>query len=189
MRPDDAHARRRHIGGADATSWRRRRHVPPPPTPRPGAAAYHRPVTETAPTFALAPRIREFIAETRFTSIATIDPDGGPRQAVVWYRLDGDEIVLNSKVGRRWPTNLLNDPRISLTIVDASDEYRWVGLTGVVTAIRDQPTAQADIAEMARRYHADDPDTAERLIADRFERQQRISFRVRIDAVHDHLDD
>jgi hypothetical protein len=42
---------------------------------------------------------------------------------------------------------------------------------------------------MARRYHADDPAEAERLIADRFERQERISFRVRIDAVHDHLDD
>jgi PPOX class probable F420-dependent enzyme len=146
-------------------------------------------MTDAAPTVAVAPRVRDFIAETRFTSIATIDPDGGPRQAVVWYRLDGDEIVLNSKVGRRWPANLLRDPRISLTIVDASDGYRWIGLTGVVTAIRDQPTAQADIAEMARRYHADDPAEAERLIADRFERQERISFRVRIDAVHDHLDD
>ena len=39
----------------------------------------------------------------------------------------------------------------------------------------DQSTAQADIAEMARRYHADDPDEAERLIRDRFQRQQRVS--------------
>ena len=146
-------------------------------------------MTDAAPTFALAPRVRDFIAETRFTSIATIDPDGGPRQAVVWYRLDGDEIVLNSKVGRRWPANLLRDPRISLTIVDASDGYRWIGLTGVVTAVRDQPTAQADIAEMARRYHADDPD--------RGGAPHRRSLRApgadqlpgRIDAVHDHLDD
>ena len=58
-----------------------------------------------------------------------------------------------------------------------------------MTVVEDQPTAQADIAEMARRYHADDPDEAERLIRDRFERQQRVSFRVPIDAVHDHLDD
>jgi len=146
-------------------------------------------MTETAATPALAPRLRDFLAVTRFVSIATLDPDGGPRQAVVWYRLDGDDIVINSAIGRRWPANLLRDPRISLTIVDASDGYRWVGLTGIDTAIRDQPTAQADIAEMVRRYHADDPAKAERLIANRFERQQRISFRVRIDAVHDHLDD
>jgi len=154
-----------------------------------GPAAYHRPVTETAAPSVLAAHIRDFIAATRFVSIASVDPSGSPRQAVVWYRLDGDEIVLNSAVGRRWPANLLRDARISLSIVDATDGYRWVGLTGTVTAIRDRATAQADIAEMARRYHANDPAKAERLITGRFERQERISFRVRIDAVHDHLDD
>jgi PPOX class probable F420-dependent enzyme len=138
---------------------------------------------------AIDPAVREFLAADRFASIATIDPDGAPRQAVVWYRLDGDEIVLNSRVGRRWPTNLVRDARISLTVIDAADGYRWVGLTGSVTAITDQVIAQADIAEMARRYHADDPAKAERLISGQFERQERISFRVRIDAVHDHLDD
>ena len=146
-------------------------------------------MTQQATATPLTPRIRDFIAATRFVSVATTDPDGSPRQAVVWYRLDGDEIVLNSKTGRRWPANLLRDERISLAIADATDGYRWVGLTGAATPVTDQPTAQADIAEMARRYHADDPAKAERLIADGFERQQRVSFRVRIDAVHDHLDD
>ena len=39
---------------------------------------------------------------------------------------------------------------------------------------------------MARRYHADEPDKAERLIRDRFERQERISFRVHAVSIHDH---
>ncbi len=42
---------------------------------------------------------------------------------------------------------------------------------------------------MARRYHAATPGKAEDMIANRFQRQTRISFRVRVDAVHDHLDD
>lgn len=137
----------------------------------------------------LSERVRVFLDANRFATIATTDPDGSSRQAVIWYRLDGDEIVLNSRVGRRWPSNLLRDPRISVAIGDQADGYRWVGLTGRVTVIDDQPTAQADIAEMARRYHADDPAKAERLVRDRFERQSRVSFRVSIDAVHDHLDD
>jgi PPOX class probable F420-dependent enzyme len=145
-------------------------------------------VTQTVDATSLAPRIRDFIAATRFVSVATIDPDGTPRQAVVWYRFDADEIVLNSAVGRRWPANLLRDPRVSLAIMDSTDGYRWVGLTGTATAVTDQPTAQADIAEMARRYHGDDPGKADRLISNRFERQERISFRVRIGSVHDHLD-
>lgn len=148
------------------------------------------PTTPRKPANASLPeRVRTFLAANRFASLATVDPDGSPRQAVIWYRLDGDEIVLNSLVGRRWPSNLARDSRISVAVGDQADGYRWVGLTGRVTVVDDQPTAQADIAEMARRYHADDPAKAERLIRDRFERQPRVSFRVSIDAVHDHLDD
>jgi len=135
----------------------------------------------------LPDHVRAFLDANRFVTIATTDPDGRPRQAVVWYRLVGDEIVLNSLAGRRWPSNLERDARISLAVADQDDGYRWVGLTGRVTVVEDQPTAQADIAEMARRYHADDPAEAERLIRERFQPQQRVTFRVSIDAVHDHL--
>ena len=132
--------------------------------------------------------IRAFIDDIRFATIATTDPDGAPRQAVVWYTVEGDEIVLNSAVGRRWPANLLRDPRVALSVVDASDGYRWVGLTGRVTVVDDQATAQADIAGMARRYHRDDPDKAERLIQRQFERQARISFRMGVLTVTRHFD-
>lgn len=139
-------------------------------------------------THALSERLRAFLDAPNFATIATLDPDGTPRQAVIWYTLDGDELVINSAVGRRWPANLQRDQRIAISITDRHDGYRWVGLSGTVRAIEDQPTAQADIAGMARRYHADDPEKAERLIRDRFERQTRISFRVAIADVHDHLD-
>jgi PPOX class probable F420-dependent enzyme len=135
----------------------------------------------------LSADVRAFLDAPRFATIATTDPDGRPRQAVVWYRLDGNELVINSAVGRRWPTNLVRDPRIAVAVPDSADGLRWVGLTGVAAAIEDQPSAQADIAEMAQRYHAADPGKADELIRDRFTRQARISFRVRLDAVHDHL--
>ena len=136
----------------------------------------------------ISPGIRTFLDTTRFATISTIDPDGAPRQAVVWYTVDGDEIVINSAVGRRWPSNLLRDQRIAFAVIDALDGYRWIGMTGVVEVVTDQPTAQADIAGMARRYHADEPDEAERLIHDRFEQQARISFRIRPASISDHLD-
>ena len=138
----------------------------------------------------MTPQILEFLSNGRhYATIATIDPDGMARQAVVWYRMDGDTIVINSLVGRRWPTNLLRDPRISIAIIDSLDGERWVGVIGTVEPVTDQPTAQADIAAMARHYHADEPGTADRLIAERFTQQERISFRVRAASAHDHLDD
>jgi PPOX class probable F420-dependent enzyme len=139
-----------------------------------------------SPTIALPDSVREFLATGfRFALIATIDPDGGPRQALIWFMRDGDDLIINSAVGRRWPGNLVRDPRISVTVADADGDH-WVGIQGVVEAITDQPTAQADIATMARHYHADEPDEAERLIRDRFQRQERISFRVRAQAIRDH---
>ena len=141
------------------------------------------------PAISLPDHIRTFLDDRRFATITTIDPDGGPRQAVIWYTVDGDEILINSAVGRRWPSNLGRDPRIAFSVIDAADGYRWVGLTGTVRAITDPDTTQADIATMARRYHADEPEEAERLVTERFERQDRISFTFRADTFHDHLDE
>ncbi len=141
------------------------------------------------PTVAFPDHIRTFLDDERYATISTLDPDGGPRQAVVWYTVDGDEIVINSRAGRRWPTNLLRDARVALAVIDCGRGERWVGVTGTVRPITDWATAQGDIAAMARRYPAESPEEAERTITEQFERQERISFRIRPAAFHDHLDD
>jgi PPOX class probable F420-dependent enzyme len=124
----------------------------------------------------LVPAARELLLDgLRFATIATLNANGSPHQAVVWYRIDGDDLVVNSADGRVWPANLRRDPRVSLTIEDG---YRWLSIRGTVTVVDARGPAQADIAEMARRYHADEPERAEAMIRDRFELQQRVSFRL-----------
>jgi PPOX class probable F420-dependent enzyme len=138
----------------------------------------------------LTDRIRAFVGTPlRFATLATIDPDGSPRQAVIWYRLDADgRITINSADGRRWPANLRRDPRCSLVIEERADGYTFVALVGqAAESIDDQAVAQEDIAGLARAYHAADPARAERDIA-RFRTQRRVSFRIAILAAHDHLD-
>jgi PPOX class probable F420-dependent enzyme len=123
---------------------------------------------------ALLEQAREFLgSDLRFATIATIGSDGAPHQAVVWFLFQADVLVMNSAVGRAWPANLARDRRTSVTVEDG---YRWLSIRGMVEADDDPARAQADIAAMARRYHADEPDRAERMIRDRFERQHRISF-------------
>ena len=61
---------------------------------------------------------------------------------------------------------------------------RTVNSTVVEEVIGDVPQARDDIVELARRYARD----TEASIA-RFRSQERISFRLRIVAVHDHLED
>ncbi len=137
----------------------------------------------------LPDHVREFLAHPgRFVALASLDPDGAPRQAVLWYRLDDDgAIVVNSADGRRWPANLRRDGRAALAIADATDGYRWVGVDAVVeTVIDDQAVAQADIADLARRYHPTDPATVAEDVAG-FRTQHRVSFRLRPISLHDHL--
>ena len=135
----------------------------------------------------LEPRLRSFLERPLFASLATVDPDGAPRQAVIWYRLEDDgRILLNSRAGRRWPANLLRDGRASLAIADKEDGYAWLGLTGHVDAIdEDVERAREDIVALAFRYHA--TPTPASIAA--FRTQPRITFRIAIDGVHDHLED
>jgi PPOX class probable F420-dependent enzyme len=137
-------------------------------------------------TLQIDPTIRLFLEEPgRFGVLATVNPDGTPHQCVVWYQLIDGGLLLNSAEGRRWPTNLRRDPRASLMIEDA---YRYVVVRGVVEVVDDQPRAQADIAGLARLYHRDDPDAAERLIREVFRAQQRVSFLLRPRSIGVHQD-
>jgi PPOX class probable F420-dependent enzyme len=98
---------------------------------------------------------REFLQRAiTFATLATLEVDGAPLQAVIWYALREDSILVNSAVGRRWPTNLLRDPRFSFVVESG---YEWVGVRGVAEALSDPDQAQEDIAAMARRYHGRSP--------------------------------
>src|SRR4029079_17647053 len=102
-----------------------------------------------ATTTPLPDHVRAFLAEPRYATVATTDANGAPRQAVIWYLLDGDTIVINSLDGRLWPTNLRRNPHVAIAVT-AADREEWVGITGTVEVVDDQAQVQADIAPMAR---------------------------------------
>jgi PPOX class probable F420-dependent enzyme len=141
-----------------------------------------------APSPALSAAVRAFLDEPHVASVATVDRDGTPRQAVAWYRLEPDgRILLNSRTPRRWCTNLQRDPRVSLSIVDGADPYRWIGLTGVVDeAIDDVARSREDIVSLAHRYQPEGPSASSIAM---FRTQPRVTFLVRITGLHDHLED
>jgi PPOX class probable F420-dependent enzyme len=136
----------------------------------------------------LTPDQRAFLEQPHVASVASTDDDGTPRQAVAWYRLDPDgRILLNSRTPRRWCANLVRDPRVALSVIDAADPYRWLGVTGVVDeVIEDVERARDDIVALAHRYHPEGP-TSSSIAA--FRSQPRVSFLVRITGIHDHLED
>jgi PPOX class probable F420-dependent enzyme len=138
------------------------------------------------PPAVLSDRVRTFLAQPHYPTLATVGADGTPHQAVIWYRLEADgRILVNSRSPRRWPDELRRVGRASLAVTDLSDPMRWVGLQVVVEdVIDDVAVAREDIVALAVRYAEDDDESVAR-----FRTQDRISFRLRIVAVHDHLEE
>jgi len=138
------------------------------------------------PPVLLPDHVREFLERPLYAVIATVGPGRAPHQAVIWYRLDPDgRVLVNSRSPRRWPRELEQERQASLAFLDLDDPMRWVGLETVVEdVVNDVEQARDDIVALAVRYGEDDEDSIAA-----FRTQQRISFRLRVIAVADHLDD
>jgi len=131
-------------------------------------------VDPDAPTARLSEAARRFLAPPRFAIVSSLNPDGSPLQAVIWYKLDGDSVVFNSRLRRRWPTNLERERRVSVIVEDG---YDYLEMRGEVEIDEDPIEAQAVAAELAHRYHDDEAVAAATI--EEFSRQQRVTFRLR----------
>ena len=131
----------------------------------------------------IPPAIREYLeTPPRHATLATVGPDGTPHVSVVWFRLDGDAILINSLVGRRWPRELEVDPRCALTVVEPDlDLELYVAVQAEAEVVATGPEALEDIRALARLYGGDPA---------AFDGQARISFRLWPSAVivHGELD-
>jgi PPOX class probable F420-dependent enzyme len=117
---------------------------------------------------------RDFLLETRFAVLGTTNENGSAHLTVMWYVLEGDEIMFNTVAGRKKPDNLARDPRASLVVPDG---YRFVRVDGTVTANDDQTLAQADIRKLAFRYYQNE-DRVQRGVDATWATQHRITYRM-----------
>ena len=129
----------------------------------------------------LSAEARKFLNEPRFGVLATINADGTPQQSVVWYELQGDEILMNTKRGRLKDRNLRRDPRAALAIEDGN---HYVSLRGPVMLIDDQAVAQPDIERLAVRY--DGEEKAREQMRVQFSREARVTIRLRPDRIDEY---
>ncbi|HUS16354.1 MAG TPA: PPOX class F420-dependent oxidoreductase [Chloroflexia bacterium] len=127
---------------------------------------------------ALNDAARAFLDGPHFAVLATVSPRGNPQQSVMWYLVEGDEILFNTKRGRVKEKNLARNAEVSLCIADG---YRYITIRGVVRIIEDRDTTQADIERLAARYTG--PEKAAQRARDQFNQEERISYRVPLDQV------
>ena len=116
-------------------------------------------------------------AELRYPSLAINSEDGPPSQSVMWFELDPDErdvILMNTKVQRLKYRQLQADPRVSLIFENGES---WVAMRGTVELDPTVDRALEHIKGLARRYEGN---------PDRFDGQQRVIIRMRVEKVIRH---
>ncbi len=83
--------------------------------------------------------------------ITTLRRNGQPVSTATWYLWDDGRVLVNMDEGRKRLEHLRSDPRIALDVLDESDWYTHVSITGHIEEMRED-TDLADIDRLARQY-------------------------------------
>ncbi len=100
--------------------------------------------------------VKELAQGPNLAFLATILPDGQPQVQPMWVDADDDHLIINTEAGRQKHRNIERDPRVTVTIVDPQDPYRYVEVRGKVVEIIDGPEARQHIDQLSRKYMGHD---------------------------------
>ncbi len=78
---------------------------------------------------------RDILDKKAFAHLATLMPDGAPQVTPVWCEFDGTHVLVNSAKGRRKDRNMRRDARVSLSLCDPDNPYRYLEVRGRVAEI------------------------------------------------------
>lgn len=93
---------------------------------------------------------RAFLENAFLGTITDLRPDGSPHTTVVWVDVDDDGVSFNTAHGRAKPRHIAGDARVSLTVVDPADPYRWISVDGTAELIDEGADDQID--RLAKKY-------------------------------------
>jgi len=94
---------------------------------------------------------RDLFGKKAFAHLATLMPGGGPQVTPVWVDYDGRYVLINTAEKRQKDKNLQRDPRVSISILDPDNPYRYLEVRGRV-AERTLTGADQHIDAMAKKY-------------------------------------
>jgi PPOX class probable F420-dependent enzyme len=78
--------------------------------------------------------VHKLLSEPNYAVVSTFNPDGSILSTIVWISAEDGAVAVNSAKGRRWPTNLGRDPRITALVYEAGNPYNYVEIRGRATS-------------------------------------------------------
>jgi PPOX class probable F420-dependent enzyme len=93
----------------------------------------------------------DLLKKKAFAHLATLMPGGQPQVTPVWVDYDGRHVLINTAAGRQKDKNLERDGRVSLSILDPDNPYKYLEVRGHVVE-RTRNGAEEHIDAMAKKY-------------------------------------
>jgi PPOX class probable F420-dependent enzyme len=87
-----------------------------------------------------------------FAAFTTILPSGMPMTHLMWVDASDDQVLLNTEIHRRKYKNVVADPRVVVTVIDASNPYHYVEVRGRVVEEVRGAEARTHIDQLAEKY-------------------------------------
>jgi PPOX class probable F420-dependent enzyme len=94
--------------------------------------------------------VQKLLSEPNHAVVSTINPDGSVLSTIVWISDDDGTVAVNSAKGRKWPTNLERDPRITALVYEDGNPYNYVEIRG--TASGSTEGADEHINALTKKY-------------------------------------
>ncbi len=86
-----------------------------------------------------------------FGNLGTLMKDGSPQVTPVWVDYDGKHVRFNSAKGRVKDKNVRRDPRVSISLQDPANPYRYLEIRGRVVEITEK-SADDHINKLSQKY-------------------------------------
>jgi PPOX class probable F420-dependent enzyme len=99
----------------------------------------------------IAQEYLDLFQKKAFAHLATLMPDGRPQVTPVWCDFDGTYVRINSAKGRVKDRNMRRDPRVTLSLQDPENPYRYIQVHGRVVEMTEEG-ADRHIDSLAKKY-------------------------------------
>lgn len=94
---------------------------------------------------------KDLLEKAAFGSLGTLMKDGQPQVTPVWVDYDGKYVRINSAKGRVKDINMRRDPRVSISLQDPANPYRYLEIRGKVVEITENG-ADDHINKLSQKY-------------------------------------
>lgn len=100
----------------------------------------------------LSERAKKLLIGKNFAFVATINKDGSPQLTPTWVDTDGENVLVNTALGRQKNKNVTRDPRVTVGVFDSSNPYEYVSIIGKVAKKVTGKAADDHIDKLAMKY-------------------------------------